>query len=87
LREFRDSKQKSRDGFLRAGFAIFAMMALLPVIARHAQPFPSDQQIAEKLTKRFRQIETTLADNVETEKPAAVSSAGSTISAMMPMCP
>jgi len=25
---FENSKQKARDGFLRAGFAVFAMMAL-----------------------------------------------------------
>jgi hypothetical protein len=36
--------------------------------------------------KRFRQIETDLADNVETKKPAAVSGAGSTILATVSMC-
>jgi hypothetical protein len=34
------------------------------------------EQIAENSTKRFRQIETALADNIKTEKPAAVSGAG-----------
>src|SRR4029450_11460468 len=55
--------------------------------ARHAKPFPSDQQISENLTKRFRQIETALDDNFETEKPAAVSGAGSTISTMSQCAP
>jgi hypothetical protein len=36
----------------------------------------ASQQIAENSTKQFRQIETAMADNVETEKPATISGAG-----------
>ncbi|NOJ43757.1 hypothetical protein [Bradyrhizobium australiense] len=60
---FENFKQKARDGFLRAGFAI-CDDDVMPVICPTCQTIFERSKIPEDSTKRRRQFETALAESL-----------------------